>query len=199
MDKIKVHDKCFRPFLRNSEILAATAEVAKRLSRDYADSPQPIVLLCVLKGAIPFTAALMQCLDNEAELACIKVSSYEGMNQSGSVNVGYCSHSDFSGRDVIICEDIVDTGLTIRRLKEYLLEKGARSVKTCCMLLKPAKFEARLVRDNIIPAEHTPDMVRKFAPEYYAMEIPDDFVVGFGLDYDEYGRSYKDIYTLCEE
>lgn len=178
MNKITLHDKTFRPFITNDKIESVIDEVAVKLDKDFKDKAEVPVLLCVLNGAIMFTAGLMKRLSFPLELVSMKLSSYTGTRSSGKVLEVMGLTGDVKGRTVIVCEDIVDTGATIVALKDMLLAKGAREVKICTMLLKPQVYDKPLELD------------------YVGMEIPNDFIVGYGLDYDELGRNYKDIYVL---
>lgn len=178
MNKITLHDKTFRPFITNDKIESVIDEVAVKLDKDFKDKAEVPVLLCVLNGAIMFTAGLMKRLSFPLELVSMKLSSYTGTRSSGKVLEVMGLTGNVKGRTVIVCEDIVDTGATIVALKDMLLAKGAREVKICTMLLKPQVYDKPLELD------------------YVGMEIPNDFIVGYGLDYDELGRNYKDIYVL---
>jgi len=178
MKKILLHEKTFTPYIDNARIEAAIDGVAERLNADFADAKEPPVLLCVLNGAIMFTAELMKRLTFPIELVSMKLSSYEGTESTGNVREIMGLTAPIDGKTVIICEDIVDTGTTICALKETLKEKGAKDVKVCTMLLKPEMFKNRTTLD------------------YVGMEIPNAFIVGFGLDYYELGRNYKDIYVI---
>jgi len=178
MEKIKLHDKTFRPFLSNEQIEKAIDKVADKLRKDYEGGTDVPIFLCVLNGAIMFTSAIMKRVNFDAELVSIKVKSYCGTESTGTVLIPMGLTSPVEGRRVIIFEDIVDTGNTIVALKELLLSKGAKDVKICTMLVKPDVYKK-------------PDKL-----DYVGMEIPNDFIVGYGLDYDELGRNYKDIYTL---
>ena len=120
----------------------------------------------------------MERLDFDVDLMSIKLSSYQGTSSTGQVRTEMGLTGDVAGKEVIIVEDIVDTGRTIESLVRILHEKGASVVKVCTMLLKPEMYN------------------KDIALDYVAMEIPDDFIVGFGLDYDGLGRNYKDIYVL---
>ena len=181
MQKIKLHDKTFRYFIPNQTIEEAIDRVAGKLNRDYRESGSIPVLLCVLNGSILFTAELMKRLDFDVELMSIRLSSYAGTSSTGEVRTEMGLTGDVTGREVIIVEDIVDTGKTIERLTGLLQEQKAARVKVCTLL-------------------HKPEMYRKDIPlDYVAMEIPDDFIVGFGLDYDGLGRNYRDIYVLDTE
>ncbi len=179
MEKIvKLHDKCFRPFIPYERLEKAIDVVADKLNKDYEGAEDIPVLLCTLNGAIMFTSELMKRLTFQVELSCIKLSSYQGTRTTGTVLTMLGLTSEITGRRVIICEDIVDTGNTILALQEMLQDKGAAEVRICTMLLKPDVYDKDVKLD------------------YVAMEIPNAFIVGFGLDYNEIGRNLKDIYIL---
>ena len=178
MANIRIFDKSFKPYLSEKEIGEAIDGVAAKMNADFKDSGDIPVLLCVMNGAIMYTSELMKRLDFPCELAGIKVSSYVGTKSTGSVHQVTGISGNIVGKTVIICEDIVDTGNTIVALKGMLLEKGAKRVLVNTMLLKPEVYD------------------KDVQLEYVAKEIPNDFIVGFGLDYNELGRNYKDIYIL---
>lgn len=177
-DKITLFDKTFKPFISNEELEAAIDRLAEKVNADYADSEEAPVFLCVLNGAVMFTAAMMKRLNFQAELVSIKLSSYQGTQSTGTILIPMGLTGPVEGRRVIIFEDIVDTGNTIVALKEMLLDKGAKDVRICTMLIKPDVYK----KDEKI--------------DYVAMEIPDAFIVGYGLDYNERGRNLKDIYII---
>lgn len=181
METIKLHDKYFKPFLTNYQIEAAIDKVAERLNADFADSEEPPVFLCVLNGSIMFTAGIMKRVNFDAELSSVKVKSYVGTKSTGTVLIPMGLTSDVEGRTVILFEDIVDTGNTIVALKELLESKGAKDVRICTMLMKPDVYKQSIKLD------------------YVGMEIPNAFIVGYGLDYDELGRNYPDIYINVEQ
>ena len=162
------------------EIIACIDRVAAEVNRDFKDCEDVPVVLRVLNGAIVFTGELLQRLDFNCELVSIKLSSYQGTKSTGTVLNILGLTADITGRRVIICEDIVDTGNTITALKEMLLAKGAKDVRICTMLLKPDVYDK-------------PDKI-----DYVGKEIPNAFILGFGLDYDELGRNSKDIYVIDE-
>jgi len=178
MKSITLHDKTFVPFISNQEIESAIDKVAEKLNEKHINDEQPPILLCILNGALMFTSELMKRLDFVTELVTVKLASYEGTQSSGKIREDMGLTGDVRGRNVIICEDIVDTGKTIVYLKNLLKEKGAANVEICTMLLKPDIYEQNVVLD------------------YVAMKIPPRFIVGFGLDYDQIGRETKDIYVL---
>ena len=178
MDKIKLHDKTFRPFIPYAEIEKAIDGVAEKINRDFEGSQDVPVVICTMNGAMLFTSELFKRLHFDCELGSVKLASYRGTKSSGTVLTVQGLTADVKGRRVIACEDIVDTGNTIIALQELLMNQGAAEVRICTMLLKPDVYDKDVKLD------------------YVAMEIPNDFIVGFGLDYDELGRNYKDIYVL---
>lgn len=178
MSNVRLYDKSFRPFIPYDQIEGAIDEVAAKINRDYDGCTDVPVLLCVLNGSILFTAELMKRLSFKCEVVSIKLSSYVGTKSTGKVREIMGMTGSVEGKRVIIVEDIVDTGKTIVDLKRILEDKGARESKVCTMLLKPDCYK------------------QKVAIDYVGMEIPNDFIVGFGLDYDELGRNSKDIYVL---
>ena len=180
MDKITLKDKTFRTFIPYEKISAAIDEVAEKINADFEGCEDFPVLLCVLNGSIMFYAELMKRLKFDCQVVSTKLSSYEGTSTTGNVKQAMGLTADITGRRVIVVEDIVDSGNTIVELKRILEEKGAAESRICTLLLKPEAYKKDIRID------------------YVAMEIPNDFIVGFGLDYDEYGRNYKDIYVLDE-
>ncbi len=178
MDKITLHGKTFRPFIMNEELEGIIDDVADRINADFEGCEDVPIFLCVLNGAVMFTAAVMKRLNFNIELCSIKLSSYVGTQSTGTVLMPLGLTSDVKDRRVIIVEDIVDTGNTIVALKELLFSKGAKDVKICTMLMKPEVYSK-------------PDRI-----DYVGKEIPNAFIVGYGLDYDELGRQYKDIYVI---
>jgi adenylate kinase len=178
MNKIRLHDKTFKPFIPNEKIEKAIDKVAEQINKDYAGSTDIPVLLCVLNGSIMFTAELMKRLTFNCEIVSMKVSSYVGTHSTGKTREVMGLTGSVKGKRVLIVEDIVDTGQTIVDLKNIMAEHGAKESKVCTMLLKPDVYNKDVKLD------------------YVGMEIPNDFIVGFGLDYDEIGRNYKDIYVL---
>ena len=180
MEKITLHDKTFRKFIPHEKIDAAIDHVAEKVNADFEGCSDVPILLCVLNGSIMFMSELMKRLRFNCQIVSIKLTSYEGTNTTGCVKQALGLTADITGRRVIIVEDIVDSGNTIVELKKILADKGASESRICTMLLKPDTYKKDIVLD------------------YVAMEIPNDFIVGFGLDYDELGRNLKDIYILDE-
>jgi len=177
MERINLHDKEFRIFIPFSKIEEGIKAVAQKLNRDYKGKGAPL-FLAVLNGSFMFAADLLKHIDFQCEISFIKLSSYSGTSTTGEIKELLGITTAVKGRDVIVLEDIVDTGNTIVELHKILQDKEAASVKICTLLLKPESYHKDLPVD------------------YTAIEIPNDFIVGYGLDYDELGRQYKDIYVL---
>ena len=178
MNKITLFDKTFKPMIPYSRISEAIDKVADEINKDFMGCEDIPILLCVLNGSIMFTAELMKRLNFNCQVVSTKLTSYEGTNTTGKVKQAMGLTADLTGRRVIIVEDIVDTGNTIVELKRIMEEAGAAESRICTMLLKPEAYK------------------KDIALDYVAMEIPNEFIVGFGLDYDELGRNLKDIYVL---
>lgn len=178
MQKITLKDKTFRTFITYDKIAASIDKVAEKINKDFEGCTDVPVLLCVLNGSIMFMAEIMKRLTFDCQIVSTKLSSYQGTETTGKVKQALGLTADIKGRRVIIVEDIVDSGNTIVELKRIMEEQGAAESYICSLLLKPDAYKKDIKID------------------YVAMEIPNDFIVGFGLDYDEYGRNLKDIYVL---
>ena len=139
------------------------------------------LLLAVLNGSFMFAADLMRMITIPCEISFVKLASYQGTTSTGEIKEVIGINEDLTGRTVIIVEDIVESGLTMKRMIDTLGTRNPASIHICTLLLKPEKLKIDL---NI---------------EYAAMEIPNDFIVGYGLDYDQQGRNLRDIYTLVED
>ena len=178
MPTIKLHDLEFVPYIDNEEIEKAIDKVSTRINADFKGTEDIPVLVCVLNGSIMFTAELMKRLDFTCELASIRSSSYDGTKSTGKAQTVIGLTTDIRDRRVIIVEDIIDTGITIASLFNSFREMGAKEIKICTMLLKSEVYKGEL------------------KPDYVAMEVKPEFLVGFGLDYNQIGRNLKDIYIL---
>ena len=178
MSIVKIKDKTFRTFIPEDQIAQSVKAVAERINKDLADK-NPL-FLAVLNGSFIFAADLMRNITIPCEISFVKLASYQGTTSTGVIKEVIGLNEDLAGRTVVILEDIVDTGFTIKRMIETLGTRGPESVHVCTLLLKPGKLQVPL---NV---------------EYVAMEIPNDFIVGYGLDYDQQGRNLRDIYTLVE-
>ncbi len=178
MEKVTLHDKTFKKFIPYEDLTSAIDKVADKINNDFKGCTDIPILLCVLNGSIMFMGELMKRLEFNCQIVSTKLTSYEGTETTGKVKQAMGLTADITGRRVIVVEDIVDSGNTIVELKKILEEKGAAESRICTLLLKPDAYK----KDVII--------------DYVAMKIPNDFIVGFGLDYDELGRNLKDIYVL---
>ena len=179
MDTIEIHDKKFRVCTTAAQIDEAVSRVAQQINEDLKDTDTPI-FLSVLNGSFMFTADLMRKITVKSDVVFIKLSSYEGTSSSGNVKQIMGLTRSVEGRTVIVVEDIVETGNTIEEMHRILKEAGAADIKICTLLLKPDAYKKDIKID------------------YAALQIPNDFIVGYGLDYNQLGRQYKDIYVLDE-
>ena len=176
MNTIQVLDKEFGPSITAAEILTQVRRVASEINRDYqGESP---LFLVVLNGAFIFAADLMREISLPSEVSFVKLASYEGTSTTGTVREVIGLNTDITERPVIIVEDIVESGITMAHMIDTLKKQNPKSIDICTLLLKPQKMEVKL------------DI------RYVAMEIPNDFILGYGLDYNGLGRGLKDIYTL---
>lgn len=176
MPQIKVHDKSFETYLSEEDIQQKIKEMAAAINRDYAGK-RPL-FIAILNGAFMFAADLFKSLTIPAEISFIKLASYKGMKSSGSIITAIGLDEDLYGRDVIIVEDIVDTGRTLFRFLPSLEHQHPSSLKIAALLHKPEATEHPLTLD------------------YVGFSIPNKFVVGYGLDYDGLGRNLKEIYQV---
>lgn len=178
MSVVKIKDKTFRTFISEEDILAKVKAVADRLNHDM-EGKDP-VFLAVLNGSFIFAADLLRNITIPCEISFVKLASYEGDTTTGKVKKVLGLNTDISGRDVVIVEDIVDTGTTMKNMLAELQVHHPKSVHICSLLVKPDKLKEAI------------DI------EYPAMKIPNDFIVGYGLDYDQLGRNLRDIYVVDE-
>ena len=178
MDTIQIKDKKFAVSISEQDILKEVVRVADEINRDLAgENP---IFLSVLNGSFMFTSDLMKHITIPCEISFVKLASYQGVSSTGVIKEMIGLNEEVAGRTIVIVEDIVDTGLTMQRLLESLGTRNPKKIHIASLLVKPDKLKIDL------------DI------EYIAMKIPNDFIVGYGLDYDGYGRNYKDIYTVVE-
>jgi len=176
MDIITVKDKSFKPFISEEKLQESIRKVAAKINDDYqGKSP---IFLGVLNGSFMFFADLLKSIDLACTVSFVKLASYEGTTTTGTVNELIGLNEDVSGRDIILIEDIVDTGNTLVKLYDILVHKNPNSIKIATLLYKP---EAYKKHHNI---------------DYVGIEIPNAFVLGYGLDYDGLGRNLSSIYVL---
>ncbi len=176
MSNVILHGHSFKIKITASEINKAVADVARQINSNLKDK-KPL-FLAVLNGSFMFASDLMKKIKIDCEISFIKVASYEGTSSTGSMKELIGINEDIKGRTVVIIEDIVDTGSTIESVYKQLQELGASEISVATLLFKP-------------------DAYTKSVPiEYTAIVVPNDFLVGYGLDYDGLGRNLEDIYVL---
>ena len=175
---IRLLDKTFTPYLSADSILSRVDEIASQLRQDYKN--EKVLFVGVLNGAFMFASDLMKSINFDLEISFVKVASYEGTASTGIVKDLIGLNNSLEGKHVVIIEDIVDTGRTADRIFEYLKEKNPMSIEMCTLLYKSDAFEG--IEE----------------PKYVGFKIPNKFVVGYGLDYDEAGRNLNEIYQLKE-
>lgn len=178
MDKIRLKDKEFELFIPEQEIKDAIARMAGRIKADVGDA-NPL-FVGILNGAFMFSAELMRQLDAPYEITFARYSSYRGLNTTGVVREVMPVQTEVKGRTLILLEDIIDTGITMHYVMDKLKKDGAADVRLATMLFKPDSLKCDL------------------KPDYVGLQIPPDFIVGYGLDYDEMGRAYRDIYKVID-
>lgn len=178
MDIIQVKDKSFKPFISNETLQENIARVAKQMDEELAGKDP--LFIGVLNGSFMFIGDLMKAVTIPCEITFIKLASYEGTSSTGTVKEIFGLRESVEGRTVVILEDIVDTGRTMERLINDLKAKNPAEVKVASLLVKPEAIVCDVTVD------------------YTVMEIPNNFIVGYGLDYDGYGRNLKDIYVINE-
>ena len=176
MKKVTLKDKNFQLFIDSKELNNSIESLSNKINQDYSDR-EPI-FLCVLNGAFVFAAELIKRFNHECQVSFVKLSSYQGVQSSGTINSLIGLNEDIKEKDVIIVEDIVDTGQTIANIVENILNKNPRSIEVATLLYKPKSYQKQ------IPIK------------YRAIEIGNDFIVGFGLDYNGLGRNLEEIYII---
>ncbi len=180
MRKVTLHDKTFVPYLSENKIKEAIQALAKKINTDYLPNTQPPVFISVLNGSFMFTADLLKEITIPCEVSFVKMASYSGTQSTGTVNRLIGINENLENRDIILLEDIVDTGNTLLKLVDLLQQQNIKSLKICTLLFKPEPYHNQMPLD------------------YVGIEIPNKFVVGYGLDYDNLGRNLKEIYVLSE-
>lgn len=176
MATIKIKDLTFKPYINEQELQYLINAVAHKINQDYrGKSP---IFLGVLNGSFMFMGDLMKSIDLECSVSFVKLASYEGTESTGAVNQLIGLNENIEGQDVIIVEDIVDTGNTLEKLYQIIEEKKPKSLKIATLLYKPEAYK------------------KDFKIDFVAKEIPNNFVVGYGLDYDGFGRNLSSIYVL---
>jgi hypoxanthine phosphoribosyltransferase len=178
MDKIMVRDRQFSVSIPEEKIKKRVAQVAAQISDDLKD--QHPLFLAVLNGSFVFAADLMRGITTPCEISFVRMASYEGTSSTGAVKQLIGLKEDIKDRTVVIVEDIIDSGLTMQHLLNLLAEKQPRAIHIAALLVKPGNLQVKLD----IP--------------YCCFEFPNDFIVGYGLDYDGEGRNLPSIYTVTD-
>ena len=178
METIEIKEKKFSLFINEFEIQLAISKMATKMNQELAEK-NPL-FICVLNGAFMFASDLMKKIKIPCEICFVRYASYDGLETTGNVKELMGIHSNISGRNVVVLEDIVDTGITMTHLLSLLKNKSIAEIKVASLLLKPEALQCEVQVD------------------YLGLEIPNNFIVGYGLDYDGYGRNFKDIYTIVE-
>jgi len=176
MKEIQILDKKFREFISEQDIQERIKGLAVMINNDYKN--KEVIFIGILNGAFMFAADLFKRIDIKAKISFLKLASYSGTNSSGDVKNLIGCNDDLKDKSVIIIEDIVDTGITLEYIINGLKEKDVKDIKVASLLLKPESYR------KSIPVDYT------------GFEIPDNFVVGYGLDYEGFGRNLSSIYTL---
>lgn len=176
LKQIQLADKTFKLSISYDKIDQAISSIAHAMNHELKDKDP--LFLCVLNGSFMFAADLMKKLDFASKISFVKFSSYEGAQSTGQIKSLIGLNESIENKTIIVLEDIVDTGLTLDNLKSHLTEHNPKEVKIASLFFKPTACKTNIKID------------------YLGFEIPDDFVVGYGLDYDGYGRNLADLYTL---
>lgn len=176
---IDIGDKKFSLFIEEEKVLAAVKTIAEQLNRDFKG--KPLLFVSVLNGSFMFTADLLKNINlNNAEVEFVKTSSYEGVSSAGNVDQLIGLNRSLTGRNVVILEDIVDTGNTLDRIYKLVQQQNPDKIKVATLFMKPDVYKKNIRLD------------------YVGMEIENKFIVGYGLDYNGWGRNLKDVYQLKE-
>lgn len=177
MGNVKIHNKEFELFITNEKLQTVVEEMAIKMNNDFKDK-NPL-FLCILNGSFMFAAEIFKRISLlDAEISFIKLASYSGTSTTGTIKQLIGLNEDLAGRTIVVLEDIVDSGITIANTIEQIKAKNPADIKIATLLLKPdaLKIEVQL--------------------DYIGLEIPNDFIVGYGLDYDGRGRNLPDIYKV---
>ncbi len=177
MNKLKVKDKDFVKIINHNAIIEEVKRIAGEINEEYKDDIP--VFLSVLNGAFMFTSDLLKEYKGNCELSFIQLASYSGTSTTGNVEMLLDINKNINNKRVIIVEDIVDTGITISYLLNYIKKRNPKDVAVATFLFKPDALKINLNLD------------------YVGMEVSNDFIIGYGLDYDGFGRNLKDIYKVC--
>jgi hypoxanthine phosphoribosyltransferase len=177
--EIAVKGKKFSVNIDEKKIEKSVKNLADKINADYAD--KEIFFIGILNGVFMFASDLLKNINVPCTISFVKVASYEGTASTGSIKELIGLNADISGKDIIIIEDIVDTGFTMKSILGQLKQKNPKSIRIASLIFKPESFK------------------EDFKVDYVGFNLPNDFIIGYGLDYDGYGRNLKEIYTLVKE
>lgn len=180
MQQIQLKDKKFNISISAEEIQKAVKAIANKINDDFKNSSAP-VFVSILNGSFMFTADLLKLIESQCEITFLKLASYEGTGSSGNVKQLIGLNESLQGRNVIVLEDIVDTGITLEQIIKEITKFEPESIKVATLLFKPEAYQ------------------KKIGLDYIGMKIPNRFIVGYGLDYDGVGRNFPNIYALAGE
>ena len=175
---VRVGDLQFKPYITCDEIQESLKSMAQSINKEYAGKTP--VFLVVLNGAFMFASDLLKYIHIECEVEFVRVSSYHGTETTGNIHQVLGLNIQLNGRDVLVLEDIIDTGITMEHILKDIQSKGASDIRIASLLFKKGKFQ------------------KEYPIDYIGFSIPNAFVVGYGLDYNGLGRNLKDIYTIVE-
>lgn len=178
METVTVLDKTFSKSISHEEIKESIAKLAVRMNKDLAD--KDVIFLGILNGVFLFAADLFRLIEFQTQITFLKVASYQGTTSSGKVKRLIGINENIENKTVVVLEDIIDSGITMDYILKQLRGYEPKEIKIATLLYKPAAF------------------IKDFKIDYVAIEIPNEFIVGYGLDYDGFGRNLKDIYTLVK-
>jgi hypoxanthine phosphoribosyltransferase len=179
MRKIKVLDKDFKIFISAPDIKRAIQNVALQINSDFAE--KEVLFISILNGSFMFTAELLKSIKLDCKISFVRLSSYAGEKSTGEVKEIIGLTDDIKDKHVIILEDIIDSGLTIENVINQMKQKKPASLKIATLLFKPQSY------------------LKNIKIDYTGLEIPDEFIIGYGLDYNGYGRNYENIYALIKK
>jgi hypoxanthine phosphoribosyltransferase len=178
MQEIQVLDKKFKMFIPSDKLQERITELANEINNDMRD--KDVVFFGILNGVFLFAADLFKRIDFPSQISFLKLASYEGTSSTGKIKELIGWNEDITGKTIVVIEDIVDTGNTLERIIGELALRKAKEVKVVTLLFKPEAYTKNIPLD------------------YVGFEIPNNFVVGYGLDYDGFGRNHDSIYTLIK-
>jgi adenylate kinase len=176
---IKLHDKYFKPFLSQAEIQSAVESLAQKIAADYKDETP--IFIGVLNGAFMFVSDFLKAYEHSCEVSFVKLSSYQGLTSTGIVETLLDPPENIEGKTVIILEDIIDTGRTLKELVNLFSTTKVKEFKIATLFYKSEIYNG------------------EYSIDYVGIDIPNKFIVGYGLDYNELGRNLKEVYQLNQK